>query len=235
MTALKIVGRAAVAFYEELFFYFILGLVHVFSWLLIVPGPFVLVGIYTIGQRAVRGFGVKWAIIWDGIKEFGLRSLLLFFITVFGYGVVVSNLWFYNSGNAPDFVAPLAPWMTPLFVALGLLWTGMTFYAQAFLMELEEPRMLVVLRNSLYLTILKPVQTLFFVVVTVIALALSVGLPILLIVSPGFISALTLTAVRTLVTDLAEKVEAMEEEEPGDVDQDEDGAVPDTDLPGDDE
>ena len=213
MTALRIVGKAAVAFYEELLFYVILGLGHALSWVLILPGPFVLAGVYTIGQRAVRGFGVKWSIIWDGIKQFGLRSLLLFFIIIFGYGIVASNLWFYHSPNVPSFAASLAPWTTPLFIALGVLWTGVTFYAQSFLMELEEPRMLLVLRNSLFLTIIRPFQTLLFVVVSLLVLGLSVAVPLLLLVSPGFVSVLSLTAVRTLVTDLAEKAEAREQKE----------------------
>ncbi len=213
MTALRIVGKAAVAFYEELLFYFILGLGHALSWVLILPGPFVLAGVYTIGQRAVRGFGVKWSIIWDGIKQFGLRSLLLFFIIIFGYGMVASNLWFYHSPNVPSFAASLAPWTTPLFIALGVLWTGVTFYAQSFLMELEEPRMLLVLRNSLFLTIIRPFQTLLFVVVSLLVLGLSVAVPLLLLVSPGFVSVLSLTAVRTLVTDLTEKAEAREQKE----------------------
>ncbi len=212
MTALRIIGKAAVAFYEELFFYAILGLGHAVSWVLILPGPFVLAGVYTIGQRAVRGFGVTWAIIWDGIKQFGPRSLLLFFIIVLGYGVIGSNLWFYNSPGVPAFAASLAPWTTPLFIALGVLWTGITFYAQSFLMELEDPRMLLVLRNSLFLTIIRPFQTLLFIVVTVVALVISVAVPLLIIVSPGFISVLSLTAVRTLVTDLTEKAEARKRE-----------------------
>ena len=73
MSALRIIGKAAVAFYEELFFYFTLGLGHLLSWLLIIPGPFVLAGVYTISQRSVRGLGVKWSLIWDGIKQFGVR------------------------------------------------------------------------------------------------------------------------------------------------------------------
>jgi uncharacterized membrane protein YesL len=211
MSALRIIGKAAVAFYEELFFYFILGLGHVLSWLLIIPGPFVLAGVYTIGQKAVRGLGVKWAIVWEGIKEFGARSLLLFLIVVLGYGLIYSNLWFYNKPDISPVPAGVKAWATPIFVAIAVLWTGVAFYAQAFLMELEEPRILLVLRNSLYLTFLRPLQTLLFVIISAIVLALSVAFPVLLIFTPGFISALALTAVRTLVADLSGKQEDEQE------------------------
>jgi len=110
------------------------------------------------------------------------------------------------------FPRAVAAWTTPLFVALALLWTGITFYAQAFLMELEEPTLGMALRNSLFLTLLKPFHTLLFVVVSLVILVLSIGFPVLLIFSPGLLSALALTAVRTLVTGLAEKLAAEEEE-----------------------
>ncbi len=212
MSPFKIIAKAAVAFYDELFLYFVLGMGHALSWLLILPGPFVLAGVYTIGQKAVRGLGVSWLTIWQGIKEFGARSLLLFLIVVAGYGVIIVNLWFYNAPDVSPFPAAVAAWTTPLFVAIALLWTGIAFYAQAFLMELEEPTFGLVLRNSLFLTLLKPFHTLFYVVITLVVLVLSVGFPVLLIFSPGFISALALTAVRTLVTGLAERLAAAEEE-----------------------
>jgi hypothetical protein len=78
-------------------------------------------------------------------------------------------------------------------------------------MELKEPTMLLVLRNSLFLTILHPIQTLILLIVAALAIALSVLLPVLVVVSPGFISVLSLTAVRTLVTALQERVEEMDE------------------------
>ena len=234
MRILRIIGKAAVAFYEELFFYLLAGLGHLVCWLLIIPGPFALAGIYTIGQRAVRGLGVKWRLIWEGIKEFGLRSLLLFAITLAGYATVATNLIFYNRPELSPFPESLAVWLTPLFVILGLIWTGIVFYAQAFLMELEEPTIRIVLRNSLFLTILRPITTLVLLIVSLVVIAISVLLPILVLAAPGFLSVLSLTAVRTLVTELSEQ-EAMlrsdvevddTEEEPQDNERQTDQASP---------
>ena len=202
MSALRIVGRAAIAFYEELFFFIALGAGHVVTWLLVLPGPYALAGLYTIAQKSVRGLGVNWSIIWGGIREFGSRSLLLFGIILAGYAVVISNLWFYNTPDVSPFPASAAAWATPIFLAVGLVWTGVAFYAQSFLMELEDPRMRFILRNSLYLTLLKPLKTLFFIVVSLVVLAISIAVPILLVVSPGFVATLALTAVRSIVGDL---------------------------------
>ena len=77
--------------------------------------------------------------------------------------------------------------------------------------------MVSVFRNSLFLTILRPIQTLLFLVVSILVLGISVALPVLLTVSPAFIATLSVTAVRTLIADLREQVE--EEDETKDEDQ----------------
>jgi hypothetical protein len=210
MSVFRIIAKAAVAFYDELFYYFLMGLIHVVAWILIIPGPFALAGVYVIGQKAVRGFGVKWRDIWEGVKEFGPRALLLAVITILVYGLIVLNLWFYNNPEISPFPASVAVWVTPIWIVLALVWTAVAFYAQSFLMELKEPKMLLVLRNSLFLAILHPIQTLVLLIVSALSLAVSVLLPVLVIVAPGFISVLSLTAVRTMVTALQERAEEME-------------------------
>jgi len=224
MRVLKIIGKAAVAFYEELFFHFAVGLAHIVCWLLVIPGPFALAGVYAIGQRAVRGKAVNWRLIWDAIKEFGVRSFLLFLIILFGFAIVTVNIWFYNVPEISPFPASVKVWTTPIFIIIGVLWTGVAFYAQAFLMELEDPKMLVVLRNSLFLTVLKPLNTLGFLLVSALVAALSIALPVLLLVLPGFLSTLSLTAVRTLIAELTERAEAMDRNEESDDPVDRDGA-----------
>jgi len=231
MKFLRIVGKAAVAFYDELFFHFLGGLIHLVSWLLIIPGPFALAGIYAIGQRAVRGKGVNWRLLWDNVKEFGLRSLLLFLISIFGLALVAANLYFYNTPEISPFPPGVAAWTTPLFILVGVIWLAVVFYAQSFLMELEEPKLKLVYRNSLFLAILKPFQTLGFLVVAALATGISVALPVLVVVLPGFLSTLSLTAVRTLITELNEQMQRIAEPDEGDGD-DAQGHVVDEDDEG---
>jgi len=224
MRFFKIVAKAAVSFYEELFFFSLTGLIYVIGFVLVIPGPFALAGIYRISQRAVRGKAVKWRIVWQGVKEFGLRTLLVFVLIVLGYVLLLTNLWFYNSPEISPFPADIGVWVTPLWALLILLWSGVAFYATAFLFELKEPKILLVLRNSLFLTVLRPIQTLLFLVISVLALVISVALPVLLTVSPAFIATLSVTAVRTLVTDLKEQAEqrqAVEQGEEGEEDGEE--------------
>ncbi len=236
MRFFKIIAKAAVAFYEELFFFFLMGLIYIIGFfpvivgvvalvgpldsvyllfsVFVIPSSFALSGIYRISQRAVRGKAVKWRIVWGGVKEFGLRALLVSLLIVFGYVILATNLWFYRyPPETLPFLEGAGMWVTPLWILLILLWSGVAFYATAFLVELQEPKTLSIFRNSLFLTILHPIQTLLFLIVSALVMVISLVLPVLLTVSPAFIATLSVTAVRTLVTDLKEKVEEEEEEE----------------------
>jgi uncharacterized membrane protein YesL len=183
---------------------------------LILPGPFVISGLYAAGQKAVRGEGVKWAIYWQGMKEFGLRSWLILIIVLAGYGILYTNFWFYTTPDISPFSETVGFWLVPLWLVLGIVWTGVGYYAQSFLMELKEPKILAVFRSSLFLTILHPLVTLILVVISILILALSVVFPILLILTPSLLFTMALTAARTQVTELIEKSEeekVKEEEE----------------------
>ncbi len=209
MRTLRIIAQAAVAFYEELFFYALLGVVNIVAWLLVIPGPFALTALYIVGQRAVRGLGVNWSLIWDGVKEYGLRAWLLFVVAILGFIIVFSNLVFYVNPDLSPFPESVGMWTTPFFLLVGLIWTGVVFYAQSFLMELEDPKFGLVLRNSLFLVLLQPLQTLTLLLVSLLATALSIVLPVLLLLLPGFLSCLSLTAVRELVAYLKERAETL--------------------------
>lgn len=237
MRVFRIIGRGAVAFYDELPFYILTGLLHLVawvlvliplaitlsptppasafaytSWLLVIPGPIALVGVYTVGQRAVRGEGVKWHIIWQGIKEYAPRSMLLFFTIFLLYFIIVMNVWFYRTPDVSPFPPSVAIWTTPVFLSLALLWSGIAFYAEAFLLELKEPTMKLIFRNSFFLMLLQPIQTLILLIVFVLSLALSIAIPLLLIIWPGFVSCLSLTAVRQSVAHFAERAETLKQE-----------------------
>ena len=211
MQAFKIIWKSAVAFYDEMFHFLLMGTVTLIGIVLILPGPFVIAGLYAAGQKAVRGEGVKWAIYWQGMKEFGLRSWLILLIVLAGYAILYTNFWFYTTPDISPFSEQVGFWLVPLWLVLGVVWTGTAYYAQAFLMELEEPKFIAIFRSSLFLTILHPLATLLLVVVSIIVLAISVFFPILLILTPSFLFIMALTAIRTQITQLIEKTQEEDE------------------------
>jgi uncharacterized membrane protein YesL len=190
-----------------------MGTVTLIGCILILPGPFVIAGLYAAGQKAVRGEGIKWSIYWQGMKEFGLRSWLLLIIILAGYGILYTNFWFYSNPDMSPFSEQVGFWLVPVWLGLAIVWTGTSYYAQAFLMELEEPKIFTIFRSSLFLTILHPLATLILVIVSLLVMALSVVFPILLILTPSFLFVLALTAIRTQITQLVERTKEEEEKQ----------------------
>ncbi|HOU13007.1 MAG TPA: hypothetical protein PKZ84_07805 [Anaerolineae bacterium] len=205
MQALRITIAAAKAFYEEMLFFFMTGAILFVATLLIIPMPFALIGVWMVAHRAVRGLGINWSLYWQAIKEYGLRSLWLTLILILGYVLLASNVWFYLTPEVSPLPDSAAAWILPILIIVGLVWTGITFYAHAFLIELEEPKLVAILRNGFSISFISPLTTLILLVVALLLTALSIVIPVLLIALPGFIATLSITAVRTLITAIREK------------------------------
>lgn len=208
MHSIRILIEAVKAYYEEILNMILMGTVTMVCCLLILPGPFAFGGLWAVGQRAVRGFGVKWEHYWQGVKEYGWRNFVLALVLLLGYLLGLTNVWFYNTPEVSPFPAEVAAWTTPIWIVLLLLWTSVTFYANALLVELQDPKLWLVLRNALFLVLLNPLDTLLLMVLSCILLAICVVLPFLIIVTPTLILILRLTAVRTLIQAAVAKQEA---------------------------
>lgn len=212
MQAIRMIISAMKAYYEEILFFVVTGAILCIATPLIIPMPFALAGVWMIAHRAVRGLGVNWGLYWGAVKEYGLRSVQLTLVLALGYGLLAANVWFYSTPDVSPIPANVLAWIRPIVLIIGLVWIGMSFYAHAFLVELEEPKLLAILRSSLSLTFVKPLTTLMLLIVTLLLTALSLVVPILLLALPGFIATLSITAARTLVAAVREKYGLAEEE-----------------------
>ncbi|MEJ5312109.1 MAG: hypothetical protein WHX52_20265 [Anaerolineae bacterium] len=213
MQTVRIIINAAKAFYEEMLFFIATGGILLAATFLVIPMPFALIGVWMVAHRAVRGLGVNWGLYWRAVKEYGLRALQLTLVLALGYGLLVANIWFYNTPGVSGFSDSVLVWIRPIVLIIGLVWIGISFYAHAFLIELEEPKLLMILRSSLALTFVNPVTTLLLLIVSVLLTALSIVVPVLLLALPGFIATLSITAVRTLIAAVSEKYGAGEEKQ----------------------
>ncbi len=228
MQAIRILIDAAKAYYEEMLLFLLTSLILLVTVPLIIPMPFALIGVWMIAHRSVRGLGVNWGLYWQAVKEYGFKSLQLTLVLILGYVLLLSNIWFYNTPEVSPLPAHVAGWLLPLWVFLGIVWIGVTFYAHAFLIELKEPKLLMILRSSLALTFVNPVTTLLLILAIVLLTALSIVLPLLLFALPGFIATLSITAVRKLIGVIHEKygsTETAQADEPRSTNDAEDDAA----------
>ncbi len=213
MKAFKIIWKSMRAYYSELISLVLMGIATLIVSLLVIPAPFALAGLWTVAQRAVEGRSTKWRDFWAGIKRHGPRNLLNTLLAVLIYFLIATNIWFYNNPDISPLSPKIAVWLTAFWLVATLLWTAVIFYWLAFQLEMEEPKFWLSLRNSLYLTLLNPIQTLIFLVAAVLLGTLAVVVPPLLILYPGYIATLSMAAVKTMLVPILEKQEELEQKE----------------------
>ncbi|MBN2004074.1 MAG: hypothetical protein JXA21_12030 [Anaerolineae bacterium] len=213
MKSARILIETAKVYYDDMLHFAMMGSVTALSFLLILPAPVTSAGMWAVAQRAVRGVGITWEHYGDGIKTYWKRNFSLSLILLVGYALALLNLWFYAASGASPFSDTVNRVMVPFWIVLTLLWSGVAFYAQPFLVELETPTLRLILRNSLFLAVLNPVTTLALLVATALLITISCIAPPLFLLTPGMILLLRLTAMRTCVQNAIEKQAAMKKPE----------------------
>lgn len=205
MSPFKIIWEAMKTFYFELFKMLLMGALTFLGVILIIPAPFVIAGLWLIAQHAVEGRGTPWSNYWEGLKRYGPRNVLNTLLVLLGYVLIGTNLWFYNTPDVTFLPPEAAPWVTALWFAVTMLWTGTAFYLLAFQLELIEPKVWTAVRSSFFLVAARPLHTLVFLAASAAAIALSILIPPLLPLLPAFIAVLSVTAVKSLLKPLIER------------------------------
>ncbi|MBN1874181.1 MAG: hypothetical protein JXA33_08115 [Anaerolineae bacterium] len=212
MKAFGILWQALKNYYEELLYLLLMGFLTVIACVLILPGPLAIAGLWFVGHRIIRGYGINFRTYWQGIKEYGLKTYLVVLIVVGVYLMLCMNLWFYSTSQISPISKDVAVWITSFWGLAAILWTGIIFYFEAFLIEQIEPKISVALRNSVALVLIHPFSTLIWLVFLALVVVISVVIPILLGLIPSMFAILSLTATRTLVKDIVQKQEQMKDE-----------------------
>ncbi len=202
MNPFQIVWQSMKTLYDELFRLFLMGFVTLLALLLILPGPLALAGLWGVAQRAVAGQSLGWSDYWKSIKCYGPRNWLNTLVTLVVYGLLALNLRFYNTPGFTPVSGNIALAATIFWLGVTAIWTGTVFYWLSFQLEMTEPKYWYSLRNSLYLVLARPWQTLILVIAAGLGTVLCAALPLLLALLPGLIAVLSLTGLKELVRPL---------------------------------
>jgi len=133
----------------------VINLVWALCWLTIVLGPPATFGICYVTNRLVHGEALGlWGLL-EGTRRYFLQSWLWMLLNLVVAIVVVFNLGFYGRFDAAW--AGLLQWA---FLLLALLWLIVQFYALPYLMEQEQKRLGLALRNGLFTALAAPGYTL---------------------------------------------------------------------------
>lgn len=142
----------------------ILGL----TLLLFIPLPIVSAGICFVANQITRGRAVDLGTFAEGVRRYWFKALGVTAINLVVLALIASNFQFYGSvleGAWTNFA--LAVWMI-----LGFFWLVTQIYWFPMLLELQEEKVLLALRNALGLIVVSPGFTLALaLIVFVLALA----------------------------------------------------------------
>jgi uncharacterized membrane protein YesL len=142
--------------------------------LVIGPNP-AAAGIHLWAHRLVNDERVEFAIFWEGLRRYWRPALVLFLISGVGLILLVANALFYLSSDVTVLRIFGIVWLYAI-----VLWLAMQMYPLPLLIEQEDKRLRVVLRNAFFLTMANILPTLILFVVMTLLVAISVAVTLLI-------------------------------------------------------
>jgi uncharacterized membrane protein YesL len=157
----------------------------VYAVLLVVgPNP-AASGIHLWANRLVKEERVEFALFWEGLRTYLARSLLLFTISTVGLFLLIANALFYLRSDLTALRIFGIIWLYAI-----VLWMSMQIYIMPLLIEQDDKRIRLILRNALFLTMANVLPSLILIVVLTVLVVLSLGLTLLIALLTGSVVAL---------------------------------------------
>ena len=190
--SLRVVGQAFSDWWDDWVNMVVINLVWALCWLTIVLGPPATFGLYHVTNRLVEGQAVELRGMLEGIRRYFLQSWSWMLLNLVAAAVIWLNVGFYL--RFESVWAGLLRW-TMVFIAL--LWGIVQFYSLPYLMEQEQKRLGLALRNGLFTALAAPGYTLVVggIAASIVVISLVTIFP-LLFGGPCLVAALGNRAVR---------------------------------------
>ena len=205
----RVFWEAAKDAWEEMFLLALMNIVTALLLLPVVTFPPALAGLWSVANLVVQGKGIAWSDYFGGFRRYFKKALGLALINILVLATLLINIYFYVPGNAPFKISENLSFLIRAFwVSATFLWLALQMYPLALLIEQEDQRLRVALRNAAVLLFAHPGFSLVLVVLILIVSAISVVIPALwVLVTLGFLAVLCNKAVRHLLEPYRERAE----------------------------
>lgn len=145
-----------------------------FIWLVatltVVLMPPVTAGLYVMTNSIGHGTGGRLEDMIAGAWEYAWLSYQWALVNVVAAIMFAVGFWFYGATETA-----LGAVIQAIFTILIGLWLMVQFYVWPFLIEQEDKRLTIGLKNALFLTLANPIYTLLLISIVAVALAISVA------------------------------------------------------------
>ncbi len=168
----RIFWEALKDFWDELFLLMLMSIVTVLLMVPVITLPPAIAGLWNVANRVAKGMAIHWSDYFEGFRRYFWKAWGLALLNILVAIIVSTNIRFYTPGVAPFEISPgLSAWIGGGFVALSLLWLLLQVYPLALLLEQEDQRLRVALRNAAVLLVANPG---FTIVLALLLLLLSI-------------------------------------------------------------
>lgn len=144
-------------------------------------------GIHLWANRLVNEERVEFSLFWEGFRAYWRPALLLWLISGLGTVLLVANALFYLNMDVA-----IVKVIGVIFLYAIVLWLAMQMYMMPLLVEQEDKRVRLVLRNAFFLTMAHIVPTLVIFVVLTVLVLVSVAVTLLVALLTASVVALVM-------------------------------------------
>jgi hypothetical protein len=127
----------------------------------------------SVCNRVANGFAISWEYYFTNFKQSIWKTWrYMIFTNVVGILIAINFLWYPQSFPGQPWVA----WVMGAWLAAGIFWTAIQFYAIPFYVEQESKSWRIAFKNAALVAGANPLFTFLLLVVTSVVLILSIGL-----------------------------------------------------------
>ncbi len=204
--------KAIQDWWYDLLLLMFMNIVTILLFIPIITFPPALAGLWNVGNLLAHGKVARWADYFEGFRRYFLKAWGLALLNIFVIVIVFANVRFYTPEIAPfEISETLSMWVRGFFVAVGFLWLIVQLYPMAALLEQEDQRLRVALRNSAVLFIINPGFSVVLVLLLLVVAVASTLLIIPWIFTPALFAVVCNKAVLHLLEPQRERMRAEKE------------------------
>ena len=181
MRAFRVFWLSLRDLYEELFMFAGLNLLWWLCVLVIVLIPPATAGLMYLANELAHERRVEWRMFLTGARLYLWRSWQVTIASLGGIVILLTNIWFYV-----NVTTGILQYLTILWIYLLIIWLAAQIYVFPLLIQMEQPRLLLIYRNALLLTLSRPLFTVLLILLLVAATIIGGLFAIILILAiPG--------------------------------------------------
>ncbi len=158
----------------------------------LIPLPPAMAGLWSAANRVADDLAIHWSDYFEGFRRYFWKSLGLALLNILVLTILLVNVWFYAPSNNPfNLDSGISLIIQMFFLLLTAFWLVYQMYPMALILEQEDQRLRIALRNAGGLLLTRP----GFSILLALALGIVIAISTYPLVVPWFLLTLSFIAV----------------------------------------